>query len=138
MKRSMQSAKGFTLVELLVVVVIIGILTRVAYSSYQDSMQKSRRADAKSVLLQNVQFMERTNTLNNTYKPNGANPTLPFTQSPINGTPKYYNLSITASTASTFTLSAVPIAGTPQAGDVCGTLTIDHTGAKTPTTAGCW
>lgn len=138
MKRAMQSAKGFTLVELLVVFVIIGILARVAFSSYQDGMQKSRRADAKAVLLQNVQFMERTNTLSNTYKPNGSNPTLPFTQSPTNGTPKYYNLSITASTATSFTLSATPIAGTPQAGDVCGTLTINNTGTKTPTTSGCW
>ena len=138
MKPSMQSAKGFSLIELMVVIVIVGILAAVAIPSYQDSIRKSRRADAQSGLLQLAQFMERTNTLSNTYKPGGANPALPFTQTPTSGATKYYNLSITASTTSSFTLSAVPISGTSQASDSCGTLTIDNLGSKTPTTSGCW
>jgi type IV pilus assembly protein PilE len=136
MKRSMQSAKGFTLIELLIVVVIVGLLAKVAFPSYQDSVRKSRRADAQSGLLQLAQFMERTNTLSNTYTPGGANPTLPTSV-----TSSYYTFSITAATASSFTLSAVFIAGTSQANDMpggidCTTLTITNTGVKSP--AGCW
>lgn len=123
-------SRGFTLIELVIVVAIIGLLAAVAYPAYQDSVRKSRRADAKGILLELAQFMERTYTANNTYKPGGSNPTLPITQSPKESTTKYYNLSLSAATANTFTLQAVPISGTDQATDRCGTLTLTHTGVK--------
>jgi prepilin-type N-terminal cleavage/methylation domain-containing protein len=52
--------KGFTLIELMIAVVVIAILAAIAYPSYQDSVRKSRRADAKSALMEHAQFMERT------------------------------------------------------------------------------
>jgi type IV pilus assembly protein PilE len=137
MKRSIQSCRGFTLIELMIVVAIIGILAAIAGPSYLESVRKSRRADAQSALLQLAQFMERTNTLSNTYKPGGADPALPFTQTPSGASP-FYNLSITSSTPTTFNLSAEPIAGTSQATDKCGTLGIDNLGSKTPSDPGCW
>jgi type IV pilus assembly protein PilE len=115
---------------MMIVVAIVAILAAIAYPGYQESVRKSRRADSKGVLLELAQFMERTYTANNTYMPGGANPALPFTQSPKESANKYYNLTISASTANSFTLQAAPIAGTDQANDRCGTLTLTQTGAK--------
>lgn len=126
--RILGRAKGFTLIEVMIAVVVIGLLAAVAYPSYQDAIRKSRRADAKAALSELTQFMERIYTENNTYKPDGANPEPPFTQTPKDGTGKYYDLSLTASSATTFTLQAAPISGTSQAND--GLLQIDNTGAR--------
>lgn len=129
---------GFTLIELLIAVVIVGILSAIAYPAYQNSVKQSRRADAQGVLMQLNNAMERVFTQNNTYMPGGVAPTLGTgaatpphifpNQAPLDGTTKYYTLSISAITANTFTLRATPIAGTGQAGD--GNLELDHTGAK--------
>lgn len=136
--------KGFTLIELMIVVVVIGILARIAIPSYLDSIKKSRRSDAKSSLLQLAQFMERNYTLANRYDQNSAGATintaaLPFNVSPQTGT-KYYDLTLSVGTApsNTYTLTATPVNGTSQASDSCGTLSIDNTGLKSPTTSGCW
>lgn len=119
-------ARGFSLIEVMVVVVIIAILASIAFPSYQDSVRKSRRTAAKADLSQLAQFMERIYTENNTYKPGGSNPALPFTESPSDNSTKYYDLAISASTATSFTLTATPKGA--QAGD--GTLSLSNTGVK--------
>ncbi|PWB60175.1 MAG: hypothetical protein C3F18_00075 [Nitrosomonadales bacterium] len=137
--RLIHAAKGFTLIELMIVVAVIGILAAIAYPSYQDSIRKSRRADAKSALLELAQFMERNYTLSNRYDQDsgGAAVVLPFTETPKDGTAKYYDLTISASAAQSFTLSAAP--KNAQVSDVCGTLSITNTGAKAATGTGqCW
>ena len=63
----MLNTKGFTLVELMIAVAIVGILASIAYPSYQDSVRKSRRADAKGALLGFANAMERHFTENNSY-----------------------------------------------------------------------
>jgi len=139
LSRLVRTAKGFTLIELMIVVAVVGILAAIAYPSYQDSIRKSRRADAKSALLELTQFMERNYTLSNRYDQDsaGAAVVLPFTESPKDGTTKYYNLSIAASAAQSFTLSAAP--KNAQASDACGTLSITNTGVKTASGTGqCW
>ena len=131
--------KGFTLIELMITVVIVGILAAIAYPSYQNSVTRSRRADAQGALTQLNNAMERVFTQNNTYMPLvGGVPTAPTlgaaagaifpSQAPLDGTTKYYDLSISAITANTYTLRATPITGTSQATD--GNLELDHTGAK--------
>lgn len=143
MKRTFQFSgarliRGFTLIELMVVVAIVGILVGIAVPSYQDSVRKSRRAQAKADLAEVAQAMERFYTVNNTYA--GANlATISFTQSPKVGDPRYTIAFSGAVTASTFVLSAQPVGG--QTSDKCGTLTLSNTGAKTPTRVqmpDCW
>lgn len=123
---------GYTLMELMIVVAIVAIIAMVAYPSYQDSVRKTRRADAKGALDGLAQAMERHFTANNTYlgaATGGGNtgaPAIYPTQAPIEGSTKYYNLTIQAATATTYTLRATPIGG--QVGD--GMLEIDNTGAR--------
>lgn len=124
---------GFTLIEVMIVVVVIGILSAIAYPSYQDSVRKTRRADAQASLLELAQFMERHYTANGKYlKADNTAPALPFTEAPKDGSTKYYDLSFApapaAPTASSYTLRAVPKGG--MAGDSCGTLTLNSSGAK--------
>lgn len=137
--------RGITLIELMVVVAIVGILAAIAYPGYQEQIRRARRADAQAALMGLANALERHFTANNTYCDagggGGANscggatndtgsPSIYSTQSPLDGLPKYYNLTINPVTASSYTLNATPITGTAQAGDKCGTFTLTHTGVK--------
>ena len=152
--RRLRGEHGFTLIELMITLAVVAILAAIAYPSYQDSVRKSRRADAKSVVLNAAQWMERFYTANNRYDQDrgGTAVALPagLTQAPVEGGTKYYNISLTdcagaaTVTANTFTLCAVPIAGSAQANDRCGALTLTNTGvrgvcvAAPPTVDECW
>lgn len=133
---------GFTLIELMIVVVVIGILAAIAYPSYQEHVRKARRADAQTALLELAQFMERHYTANGKYlTAANAAPVLPFSEAPKDGATKYYDLSFPAApTASSYTLRAVPKGA--MVDDACGTLTLANTGAKGQaagaTLATCW
>ena len=124
--------KGFSLIELMIVVAIIAIISSVAYPSYQESIAKSRRADAQANLLELAQFMERHYTANNTYQDTSTTPPsapgLPFTVSPKDGGSTFYNIALSAITATSYTLTATPAGA--MAGDDCGNLTLTHTGVK--------
>lgn len=117
--------RGFTLIELMIVVAILAILTAVALPSYQNQVRDSRRADAVSVLMQSRQLLERYYSKNYTYA-NAPAGTVP-TKSPIDGGVTYYSIAL-VSGASTFTLTATPQGG--QAGDTCGALVINQAGVK--------
>jgi len=134
---------GFTLIEVMIVVAIIALLASIALPSYQESIRKSRRADAKSALLAASQAMEKYYTERQTYlnATLGANTTDVYrTTSPDN----YYTLSFTATpSASAYSIQAAPRTGTSQTADKCGTFTISQTGAKgvtggSLTAADCW
>nr|WP_298165009.1 type IV pilin protein [uncultured Pseudomonas sp.] len=141
-RSSISRNKGFTLIELMIVVVVIGILTAIAYPSYQDYVRRAKRADAQSALLELAQFMERHYTANGTYlTADDKAPGLPFTTAPKDGTNSNYDLSFAAKpTASGYTLQAVPKGS--MVGDTCGTLTLTNTGAKGQAAgaalAACW
>ncbi|WP_166371767.1 type IV pilin protein [Psychromonas sp. SA13A] len=124
----MKNKKGFTLIELLIVVAIVGILASIAYPSYQDSVTKSRRADAQGALQGLAQAMERHYTTEGTYTgaASAGSPTIFSTKSPIDGTVIYYNLLIASTTASTYIIGAEPTG--VQAGD--GVLLLRSTGAR--------
>lgn len=123
---------GFTLIELMIVIAIIGILASIALPSYNNFILKAKRNEAQVALLEWSSVIERFYTVNNTYI--GA--IIPAgTQSPTNGTAAY-NLTVSAQTATTYTLTAT--AAGAQVHDSCGNLTVNNTGATTPATAGCW
>lgn len=140
------SQKGFTLIELMIVVAIVGILAAVAIPSYMEYTRQAARSDAKSALLENAQFLERNFTESNKYDKDASNTavtssTLPVQKSPRDGAAKYQiNLTVTAST---YTLTAAPISGGSMASDTCGSLTLNHLGQKgvsggTKSVADCW
>lgn len=133
----MLRSKGFTLIELMIVVAIVGILVAIAYPSYQGYLQDARRADAQADLLELAQWMERQFTVNGVYTVSGGSPTLPFIESPKDGNNKYYDLSV-STTAAAFSLSAAPKGA--QSTDGCGTLSVDQTGDTTVSGSGdeCW
>lgn len=125
---------GFTLIELMIVVAIIGILTAIAYPSYQSHVVKTRRVTAESCLLELAQFMERYYTSNMSY----ADADLPTTQCQTD-LGDFYTFQFAASTptAATYTIQAVAKGSQATSDSSCATLAITHTGTKSPTT-GCW
>lgn len=137
---------GFTLIELMITVAIIGILTSVGYPSYQHHIRKAKRSEAQAALVSMATAMEQWRVENNndyTGVTVGTGTTAIFTDRvPTDGSgTQIYTLSIPTLAAGNYTLKAAPY-GT-QVGDECGDLTLDSTGVKgangtSPDTAGCW
>jgi len=139
----MSKHNGFTLVEVMIVIAIIGILASVAYPSYQNYVMKSHRSDAQTGLSQLAQALERFYGVRYTYVGTGdsgggatgapISDVFSHTSTPFEGSNTYYNLTLTAS-ATDYTVTATPVGN--QASDPCNTLTLAKSGAKTP--ADCW
>lgn len=125
---------GFTLIELMITLAIVGILAAVAYPSYREYVAKSRRAEAQALLMQSSQWMERFYAENYSYSTNTAGVAVTdatmfparYSQSPASGIAAY-TITVTP-TATTFTVTATR-AGT-MAADKCGNFQITHTGVK--------
>ena len=130
-------ARGFTLIEVLIVCVVVGVLTAIALPSYQNQVQKSRRSDAKSALVGAAGQMERYFTERGTYATATLGSGGVYAATTQNG---YYTLSLANLTVSTYTLRATP-AG-PHVGDPCGIMTYTDQGVKGVTgslsVSQCW
>lgn len=124
--------KGFTLIEMMIVVAIVALLASFVLPNYQRFIREARRADAQSELERMRLAQERFRANNTTY---GSITDIPAQPS------DYYNFAISNAAASTYTIAANAKNGKSQAkdaegGQACKNLTIDQSGAKTPTA--CW
>ena len=125
-------SRGFTLIELMIVVAIIAILAAVAYPSYISQMRKSRRAEAQATLL-NISARQQQmllDTRNYVATTASLNISVPSTVS------QTYDITIAlgAATVPSFVATATPKAS--QLGDSCGVMSINQVGTKIPAT--CW
>lgn len=133
--RNRSSNRGFTLIEVMVVVAIVAILAAVAYPSYLQSVTKTRRTAAQACMVEMAQFMERFYTTNMRYDQTAAAP--PVAVALANPTCRadmaaFYTFSFPGGqpTQSTYTIQAVPQGGQATADVGCGTLTLTQAGTK--------
>jgi type IV pilus assembly protein PilE len=135
--RTTLRTRGFTLIEMMIVVALIGIISAVAYPSYQGQMQRSRRASATACLSEMSNAMERAYTTTMQYP--STLPTLSCTAD----NSAYYTISLVTASSSTTTYVVQAVPTGPQVKDTkCNTLTLDNRGIKTAsgtdTVANCW
>lgn len=136
---NLRESKGFTLIELVITVAIVGILAAIAYPAYQQYISRSLRAEAKAALLENVQFLERNFTEYNRYDLCDSDSdgdvddsvTLPVTSAPRTGTASY-GISATLN-ATTYSVTASPVSGERMDGDECGDFSVNYLGGKSVT-----
>ena len=116
--------KGFTLVELMIVVAIIGILATIAYPSYLDHVNTSRRAEAISALVSIASNQERFYTINSNY----ASSVTAATGLGLSGQSEtnLYTITVNNNAVSTYTLTATPNFVDPQ----CNVFTLTNVGVK--------
>lgn len=135
-------ARGFTLIEVMIVVAVLGILASVAYPSYQDYVRRGHRAEARAHLMKIAQWMERTATANGTYPITTVAAQKTAIDAALQGPSRgRYTYTITSTTGAAYTAKAVPQGS--QSADGCGTLTLNHQGEQAVesaklTKADCW
>ncbi len=136
------SQYGMTLIELMIVVAFIGLLSAVAYPSYQSYVQRSNRGAAKAMLEQAAQYMERQFTITNSYPSASTLASAGFDAVPQGATAseKKYTVSLgSGSSTTTFTLEATPSSATVD--PTCGMLTLNNLGVRTSASGDamkCW
>jgi type IV pilus assembly protein PilE len=146
---------GFTLIELMIAVAIVGILATIAATSYQRQVIQSHRTDARTALLDLAGREEKLFSTTNAYSAfpsvlgyGTATTAVSFPVGSSNGT-NYYNVLITTpdpaqpANPNSYTITATPISSSPQAADTtCTSLSVNQLGQQTATppanAATCW
>ncbi|GGK10906.1 type IV pilin protein [Luteimonas terricola] len=139
MSGNVRKQRGFTLVELMIVVAIIAILAAIAYPSYTNHVTKTRRGAAAACAMEAAHFMERYYTTNLTY----LDAAMPATAC-MAELQDFYVIQLAApATAGAFVVEAVPQGAQATNDTLCGTLSINQAGTKTEdgtatSAAQCW
>ncbi len=127
--------RGFSLVELMVVLLIVAILAAVAVPAYRNHVRRAHQAQARVALLQAAQFMQRFYSTHDRFdrrsEASGSTEAIALPDSlqtvPASGAPSY-RLSLRSVDAASYVLAATPVG--VMADDPCGTLTLSHTGIQ--------
>ncbi len=124
--------RGFTLVELVIVLAVIAVLAAIAINSYRDHVLRSNRTEAMSALTELAQRQEEYFGNQQTYT--GSLSTLNTSTTTDNG---LYQLTIPASTTTSYTIRATPIDSQLQ-DQTCGWFQLNNLGQRTAENAECW
>ena len=141
----MTNNRGFTLIELMIVVAVIALIATIAYPAYTEAVTKTRRAAAAGCLMELSQFMERFYTTNMRYDQDTLGNAVALPDTSCRSSQRaFYAFSFSGATSNTaYKIQAVP-QGTQESRDTkCGTLTINQAGTKTKlgsaaSVSDCW
>ncbi|QHJ00790.1 prepilin-type N-terminal cleavage/methylation domain-containing protein [Xylophilus rhododendri] len=139
MTATRKSARGFTLIEMMIVVAVIGILSAIAYPAYTEQIAKGKRSQAKAQLIAGQLWMERFYSENYRYDQNSAGtavtdssqfPARFSTVPPAGEGTTVYDLAVSNPNRDSYLITATRKAGSSMASDKCGNFTIDNLGRK--------
>lgn len=141
-----RQAAGFTLMEVMIVVIVVAILAGIGLPLYQDAMRKARRADARESLMEAASRQEQYMLDRSTYTANMQD--LGYDADPMISEEQHYSIDRVATDScaidsqTCYVLQATPRASSPQIEDTrCETFTLESTGAQTATGSdaeNCW
>lgn len=141
-----KKSAGFSLIELMITVAVVGILGTIAVPSYREYVQRTQRANARNTLIQAAQWMERAATATGTYPLSSPAPSqIPAGLLTVEG--GQYTVTVDSTNGTTYTITAVRKVGTGQANDKCGDFrlnqanrrdTVPSTRNASMTDADCW